>query len=78
MEPFDRWTKIRRCFQCILWLEDYHDLGYLFKGDTLAVVGLLGLRCILWLEDYHDLGYLFKGDTLGVVGLLGLRSLSVI
>ena len=32
MEPFDRWTKIRRCFQCILWLEDYHDLDDLFKG----------------------------------------------
>ena len=43
MEPFDRWTKIRRCFQCILWLEGYHNLGdLLFKGDTLGVVGLLG------------------------------------
>ena len=33
MEPFDRWTKIRRCFKCILWLEAYHDdLDDLFKG----------------------------------------------
>ena len=32
MEPFDRWTEIRRRFKCILWLEDYHDLGDLFKG----------------------------------------------
>ena len=34
-------TKIRRRFKCILWLEDYHDLGDLFKG-ILGVVGLLG------------------------------------
>ena len=26
------WTKIRRRFKCILWLEDYNDLGDLFKG----------------------------------------------
>ena len=32
MEPFDRWTKMRRRFKCILWLEDCHDLGGLFKG----------------------------------------------
>ena len=32
MEPFDRWTKIRRRFKCILWLEDDHDLSGLFKG----------------------------------------------
>ena len=40
MEPFDRWTKIRRRFKCILWLEDYHDLDDVFKGH-LGVVGLL-------------------------------------
>ena len=32
MEPFDLRTKIRRYFKCILWLEDYDDLGDLFKG----------------------------------------------
>ena len=32
MEPFNLWTKIRRRFKCILRLEDYHDLGDLFKG----------------------------------------------
>ena len=32
MEPFDRWTKIRRRFKRILWLEDYHDLDDLLKG----------------------------------------------
>ena len=32
MEPFDLWTKIWRRFKRILWLEDYHDLGDLFKG----------------------------------------------
>ena len=32
MEPFDLWTKIQRRFKYILWLEDYHDLGDLFKG----------------------------------------------
>ena len=32
MELFDLWTKIRRRFKCIPWLEDCHDLGDLFKG----------------------------------------------
>ena len=42
MEPFDLWTKIRRRFKRILWLEDYHDLGDLFTRDISGVVGLLG------------------------------------
>ena len=42
MEPFDLWTKIRRRFKSILWLEDHHDLGDLLKGHLGCVVGLLG------------------------------------
>ena len=44
MEPFDLWAKIRRCFKCILWLEDYRhdDLGDLLKGHLGCVVDLLG------------------------------------
>ena len=42
MEPFDLWLKIRRRFKCILWLENYHDLGDLFKGHLGRCVGVLG------------------------------------
>ena len=51
-------TKIRRRFKCILWLEDYHDLGDLFKGHVVVVVVIPYAVCV---GTY----------ILGVVGLLG-------
>ena len=60
MEPFDRWTKIRRCFKRIQWLEDYHDLGDLFKGH-------LGCCRSTWVDEEPVSHLVFQPKLLNCV-----------